>query len=377
MSLLSLLSDVKRHPAECIIELDGQTIDDMYPMLVEVEVDANRSQWTVATLIFETRRMEDGTWLVQDDDRFLPWVPIKIEAAFGQEKEEVMRGYIKEVRAEFPADRGGVRVTVTCQDDSILFDRKHIEQRWGEDTPVTDAEIASQIIDRNGLSVLSVPGEGQTVQDLNQNTTDIRFLQTRAQANGYEIIFRDGRVHFGEMRLDASTQATILVYAGPHTNCISFNVRDDGHQPDKFSYQVAAEVGTDSPAVDVTPNLKRLGNQDANSTGSGLDDFVWRPQRHGVQDDAQMAAITQQAANAASMHIRADGELDGTMYGHVLKTGEPVGVDGVGERYGGTYYVDSVRHRFDTNGYQMTFSLLRNAYGDDLSAEENPIAGLL
>ncbi len=377
MALLDLLSDVKRYPAECIVEVDGAAIEDLYPVLVEVEVDSNRSQWTVATLTFESRRMEDGTWLVQDDERFRPWVPVKIEAAFGKEREEVMRGYIREVRAEYPAERGGARVTVTCQDESILLDRLHVEQRWGEDTPTTDGQVAATIADRNGLSLLSTPGEGQTIQDVNQNTTDVRFLQRRAQANGYEIIFREGKLHFGEMRLDIETQPNLTVYAGSATNCISFNVRDDGNNPDRFVYQVAAEVGTDSPPVVVEPNLRVLGNEPANSSNSGLTDFSWRPQRQGNNDDTQMAAIAQQAANEASMHIRGEGELDGSLYGHVLRVGEPVGVDGAGEKNSGTYYVDSAKHQFDSEGYRVTFGLIRNAYGDDLAAVSNPLEGIL
>ena len=68
------------------------------------------------------------------------------------------------------------------------------------------------------------------------------------------------------------------------------------------------------------------------------------------------------------MKITATGELDGTLYGHVLRVGEPVGVDGVGQRYGGIYYVDTVNHRFDIDGYRQTFTLLRNAYGDNLES---------
>jgi hypothetical protein len=82
-------------------------------------------------------------------------------------------------------------------------------------------------------------------------------------------------------------------------------------------------------------------------------------------------------ANEQSMKIKVDGELDGSLYGHVLLTGQPVGVDGVGERYSGTYYVDAVTHRFDVNGYRAGFRLLRNAYGDDLGASDNPLAGIL
>jgi len=375
--LLDLFSDTKRQPAECVVKLDNGEIDDMYPALVEVVVEADRSKWTTATLVFETRRLEDGSWIVQDDDRFKSWVPVTIEAVFGDETEEVMRGYVREVNADFPAEKGSAKVTVTCQDASLLMDRQHVEQRWGEDAPTTDGQIAAQIAQRHGLQMLGTPGEGQTVQDLNQNMTDVRFLRRRAEANGYEIIFQEGKMHFGDMRLDADTQATLLVYAGPDTNCIRFNLRDDGHKPDKVAYQVAAAVGTEEPAVTVEPNLRLLGNEPVGSANAGLDDFVWRPSRRGINDDSQMQAIAQQLANEQSMKIMVDGELDGSLYGHVLRTGEPVGVDGVGERYSGTYYVDAVTHRFDMNGYLATFRLLRNAYGDDLAGDTNPLAGVL
>jgi phage protein D len=377
MALLDLFSEQKRQPAECMIELDGDEIDEMYPALVEVVVDADRSRATTATLVFEARRLEDGTWTVQDDDHFKPWVPIKIEAVFGDESEEVMRGYVKEVRAEYPAEKGAAKVTVNCQDDSLLLDRTHIEQNWGEDAPITDGAIASEIASRNGLQLLDTPGTGQTVEALNQNSTDIRFLLKRAQANGFEIIFRDGKLYFGDMRLDAETQPTILVYAGADTNCISFNIQDDGHKPDKVAYHIAADVGSTSSPTEVTPNLKVLGNEPAHSANSGLPDFVWRPQRQGVSDDTQMKAIAQHMANEQSMKITANGELDGSLYGHVLRIGEPVGVDGVGERYSGTYYVDAASHRFDVNGYKVTFRLLRNAYGDDLSDTSNPLSAVV
>ena len=377
MGLLDLFSETHRQPAECVVELDGGEIDDMYPALVDVVVNADRSRATTATLVLETRRLEDGTWTVQDDDRFKPWVTIKIEAVFGDETEEVMRGYVKDVKADYPAEKGAAKVTVTCQDASLLLDREHIDQTWGEDAPTTDSAIVTEIASRNGLALLDTPGDGQTVEALSQNNTDYRFLQKRVQANGYELLFREGKIYFGDMRLDAETQPTILVYAGSDTNCISFNIQDDGHKPDKVAYHVAADVGSESSPTEVTPNLRVLGNEPADSTDAGLNDFVWRPQRQGVADDTQMSAIAQRMANEQSMKISVNGELDGSMYGHVLLVGEPVGVDGVGERYSGTYFVDSATHRFDVNGYKVTFRLLRNAYGDDLSESSNPLAGVL
>ena len=77
------------------------------------------------------------------------------------------------------------------------------------------------------------------------------------------------------------------------------------------------------------------------------------------------------------MKIKATGELDGALYGHVLRVGEPVGVDGIGQRYGGVYYVDTVDHVFDTSGYRQSFQLLRNAYGDNLEEAGGVLAGVL
>ena len=68
------------------------------------------------------------------------------------------------------------------------------------------------------------------------------------------------------------------------------------------------------------------------------------------------------------MRVRAEGELDGTLYGHVLLPGLPVAVDGLGDWLGGVYYVDRVSHRFDLNGYRQQIRLLRNAYGDNIDA---------
>lgn len=377
MTLLDIFSEVKRQPVECQIDFDNQEAVDLYPALVEVVIATSRKQWTTATLIFETRRLEDGTWVIQDDDRVKPWVSVKITAVFGAESEEVMRGYVREVKVDYPAEKGAAKVTVICQDESLKLDRHHVNRPWGEDAPTTDALIVTTIAKSHDLKILGIPGEGQTIQELNQNETDVRFLKKRADANGYEILFREGEIHFGDMRLDLEAQPTILVYAGSATNCISFNIQDDGHQPDQAAYQVAAETGHESSEQIVSPNLTVLGNEPVDSTASGLGDFIWRPQRQGINDDAQMAAIAQHAANEASMKIKVDGELDGAMYGHVLRVGEPVGVDGLGERYSGIYYVDEVNHRFDMNGYKAAFKLLRNAYGDNLESADNPLTRIL
>jgi hypothetical protein len=120
-----------------------------------------------------------------------------------------------------------------------------------------------------------------------------------------------------------------------------------------------------------------LGDQAADSAGSGLGNFIWRLNRQAGMASEELRARAQRKANDLAMKIKVDGELDGSLYGNVLRVAEPVGVDGIGERYGGLYYVDSVQHRFDTEGYRQTFKLLRNAYGDNLESSGGLLSGVL
>lgn len=375
--MLDLFTTAKRAPGECIISIDDQEITDLYPFLIEVGVDTSREAASEATLKLETRRDVDGSWIVQDDDRIRPWKQLKIEAAFGEEVEEVMRGYIREIQVEFPEDSGGTVVTITVQDDSLLLDREHKRRPWGgENTPTTDGAIATQIIGEANQSPEAPPAPGQSVT-ANQDATDAAFLKSRADANGFELIYREGQIYFGPRRLTAAAQATITVYAGPATNCITFNVQDDGHKPDSAIFEVATEDGDGVDGRPLEPDLDALGPERATSVETLDDGFVWRISREGESDAANAETLAQEKANENSMKVKATGALDGARYGHVLKVGLPVGVDGVGTRHSGTWYVDKVRHAFDLNGYRQEIELLRNAYGDNLSVVPNPLAAVV
>lgn len=381
--LLDLLSGKERAPAECIITVDDAEIADLYPFLLEVTVEASRAEATTASLTFETRRDEQGRWTVQDAGVLVPWARIVIAAAFGSRSEEIMRGYIREVNLETPQDAGAAQLKVQCQDDSIRLDRTHRRVTWGtEDLPSSDTMILNQILPPYGLTV---DPEGEAGQDhlvgLAQDDTDIKFLKARAEFNGYELIFRQGQVYFGPMRLTADPQDTIMVYAGTDTNCLSLTVRADGHQADAVAYDAPAQSGDTTSPETVSPDLPQLGTTHAGSENAGLEEFVWRLSAEAGADAQRLRAVAQQKANDLDIHrLQGEGELDGTLYGHVLQTGLPVGVDGLGEWMSGIYYVDSVNHSFTAQGYRQRFRLLRNAFGDNLdsiSGLAGALAGVL
>lgn len=369
--LLDFLSAKERAPAECLVKVNGQEISALYPFLLEITVQCGRAEAATASLTFETRRDELGRWTVQDAELLTPWAPVEIHAAFGHRTEEVMRGYIREVKLDTPQDAGAAQVRVECQDDSIRLDREHHRKTWGSSTlPSSDRLLLMEIL--SGYGLLPHPdtkGGQDRLVGIAQDDTDIKFLKSRAEFNGYELIFREGLVYFGPMRLEADPQDTLLVYAGADTNCLSLTAQVNGHQADAVAYDAPAESGDGVSPTTVDPDLPVLGRQRADSRAAGLEPFVWRLQAEAGADANRLQALAQQKANELDIQrVHAEGELDGTLYGHVLQAGLPVGVDGLGDWLSGTYYVDTVTHTFNPQGYRQRFTLLRNALGDNLGA---------
>lgn len=364
-----------RLPARCKITVDGDEVVDLLPSLIEATVETSRKEASVCTLVFDTLRLEDETWQVQDAGIFVPWKPFKIEAVFGDHAEEVMRGYIKEVRADTPEQMGDAKVIVSCQDESILLDREHVRRVWSrEDEAMTDADVVREIA---GDDFDVDAEEGLTNVSLYQDSTSIQLLRDRAEANGYECYVRAGTLYFKPPQLDGDPQPSIMVYKGERTNCLRFSVRHDGHKPDEIGLVRAAETGTELEEERLAPDYRLLGKNAATSEDMGLNPFFWQMSRPSGSTLEEAKARAQAKANELGWKIEAEGELDGSLYGHVLLTHQLVGVYGIGDTYGGLYYVDRVTHIFAQGGYRQSFRLLRNATGQNSEPESgDALAGV-
>jgi len=376
------LDTVLRQPVECIVRVDGDEIYDLYPYLQEVKVEMSREAAATATLVFDTLRDETGSWLVQDmggsQPLLLPWRKVIIEAAFGRHKEEVMRGYIREVTPDYPQDMSAASVTVIVQDESILLDREQVRRSWvtTDDSAVSDADIVKMIASDHQLETEVQPGLENT--SLSSNGTYVQLIRERAEVNGYEFYVREGVIHFHPPELEGESQASVMVYAGTATNCLKFSASFDGHKPDEISLSHAPEEGTIVEEEKFTSNLALLGNRSASSEDMGFKPFSWKQDAANGFDSLETNARAQAKANENAWKVIAEGELDGALYGHVLLNFKLVYVDGTGETMGGLYYVDSVQHHFSQQGYRQGFKLLRNAIGDQGNvATENPLASVI
>jgi hypothetical protein len=382
MSLLSSLLDPGfRQAASLLIEVGTarKDIGHLAALVSAVEIASGRSEAATGSITLDDQRKEDGQWVVADSGLFARWEPIVVSADFQTHVEEIFRGYITGLNPTQPQNAGEAKLTLELQDDSAALNREQMRRVWGDDAPITDLAILTELIAPLPLRVDPHSDAGQSARSLSQDATPIQFLKERAQANGYELIFAQGQVYFGPMQLTGDPQATIMVYAGGATNCLNWAITDDAQLPDAVGFELAPrEEGADPIVETVSPDLPLLGTTAAAAEGAGLGTpSIWRISKEGDEPAEATRARAQALANENSFKIRATGELDGALYGHVLHTGAPVRVDGPGERNGGLYYVDKVTHTFTPDGYRQQVELIRNATGDSDSLGAVPLSSAI
>jgi len=80
--------------------------------------------------------------------------------------------------------------------------------------------------------------------------------------------------------------------------------------------------------------------------------------------DATQAALRgMSTANQSSDAVTSSGEVDAVRYGQALRSRRLVNVRGVGQSYGGTYYIKEVTHRMKRGEYKQSFTLSREGRG--------------
>lgn len=385
-ALHGLLDPGFRLPASCLIEVGTgrKNIGTIAPLVASVELQISREEAGAGTIVIEDRRGTDGLWTAADSGLFVRWAPIRISADFQTHQELILAGFILKLTPEYPGNAAEAKLTLEVQDESALLSREQMRRKWGEDMPMADLDILTTLASDAGLKPDPMCGRGQSSRELSQEATPIQFLRERAKANGYELMFHDGEIYFGPKRLDGTPQAPILLYAGRDTNCRNFTLADAGDTPDEVRADLAPrEDGATPDVVTVSPDETVLGTTPTASEGSDLGTpSLWRVGHEGDETPEEATARAQALVNEHAFKLRGSGELDGSIYGHVLRPGGLVTLDGAGGRYGGLHYVDKVTHAFDPEGYTQTFEVMRNATGEGgeasgaLSRGRSAIAGL-
>jgi len=331
----------------------------------------------ITTVEVETHLYLPSMFRIQIRDEGFRWVEHAL-VKVGQEVEISGRASEDEQRGASPLFVGEVvSIEATYPESGVptlelhgydLAHRLHRGRKVRSFLQQTDSDIASRVAQERGLRA-EVDATTHVHEHLYQeNLTDYEFLARRARALGF-VFFVDGRklifkrpasvalppveLNYRESLLEFRPRLT----ASAQVN--NLNVR--GWDP----VTKRAIVGRARTADYRTARLgwEQRGNQLASQafgdTETGVSDEPVSSQAEG--DEYAVAHLS----HLWSTDVLAEGDAIGNPR---LKAGVVVSIQGVGDRFGGEYFVTSARHTYDADGQYRT-SFVVGGYGADTTAD--------
>jgi phage protein D len=295
------------------------------------------------------------TWI---DDESLASVGnlIEIKLGYADDLETLIVGEVTGVEPEFVHSR---QPTLTVRG----YDRRHRLQR-GRKTRTflqqKDSDIASQIASEAGLTA-QVEDSGE-VHDyvLQLNQTDLSFLRERARRIQYEVAVEDKALIF---RPVASAESEIMTLSLAD-HLLEFYPRlVSGGQASEVSVRSwnpkdrEALVGQARVGDEVSLMGGEAGGGELAEGAFG--EAVVVLSGHPVMTQGEADQLAKARFNALALGL-ITGE--GICWGRTdLVSGSVIRIDGVGQRFGGQYYVTAALHRYSPqHGYRTHFTVRRS-----------------
>lgn len=364
------------------IEFDGQEIDEVYEDLIRMEVELD-DELTSMFYIKLTMLMLDGEWSILDDDRIAVWKSVTITAGFEDNSEELMSGYITQIRPDFSANPEDATIEIWGMDASVMLDRVEILKDWPNKK---DSDIATQIFQSYGLTPDvddTALVHDEAISTIIQRETDMQFLKRLALRNGYEVYVQGSTGYFKSPAVDVEAQPVLAVHFGNETTMTNFSLTVDATAPTNVSMYQIDRLNKEVHEVNVeSSTLTAMGSTHASGLlRLGMDPGQVYVGMNSTSGNAEMTALCQGIYEKAEWFVSAEGEIPANDYEHVLLPRKPVTIKGIGETYSGLYYVTHVTHVFTSGGYTQYMKAKRNGLHtlgtENFDTESGLLAGVL
>ena len=296
----------------------------------------------------------DVPWV--DDALFSVGNAVEIKLGYGDQVEALTKGEIVGIEPSYSVDR-------LPQLSVRGFDRLHRLSRARKSRTFVgqkDSDIASKVASDAGLTA-DVEDSSVTHSHVYQhNQTDLEFLRQRAQRIGYELRVDDTKLFFRKRATGTSAVLTMSQADG----LIEFRARlSSVNQPTEvvvrgWDLKEKKEViGRASTSDAASMGGEQTGPDSAQSVfGAGETIYVTEPiETQAEADQIAKARLETLALNYVTAEGRCQGRTD-------LRAGLVIGLENLGTRFSGSYYVDGVEHRYTRRGGYVThFKARRNS----------------
>lgn len=367
-----------------LIEINGEEASDIYEDLISLEVElCDELPATFRLNLPLYKQPEDGTWKYLDEERFRVWNEVTIQVGFVESgPEELISGYITQVKPRFSYNEEQSVFEVIGMDGSVLMDREEKLKAWPNKK---DSDIASEVFSTYGFTPQvedTTIIHDEALSTIIQRETDFQFVRRLALRNGFDCYVEGTTAYFGPVPADDNPQPLLAAHFGDETNLVEFSATVDALLPahvamfqvDRFNKEVISAV-TESGEQDP------LGDLDANALlKSDVDAARVYVAKNAATGTPEMEALCKGLFQEGAWFVSGEGEIDSSVYGHVLRPRGLVTIKGIGETYSGIYYVSFVRHTITRENYTQYFRVKRDALlptGDEEFASNGSLGGLL
>lgn len=300
---------------------------------------------------------EGETPLIDNLDLFALGNVVEVKMGFADELETLIVGEITGLEPSFVAD--GVPVlTVRGYNRShhLLRGRKtrtFVEQK--------DSDIIVEIASEAGLTAEVVDSQVLHPYVVQANQTDMAFLLERAKRIQYEVVVEDNTLFFrpvsnaeSEVAILAMSDDLIDFYPRLSSMCQVSEVSVHGWDP-KEKKEITGQAATGD----------EVSTMDGQESGADLAEAAFGAAIGAVRNRPVMtqAEADQQAKAKFNNTILSLIQGEGSCLGRTdLRAGKVIKIEGIGERFSGSYYITSVVHRYSSHsGYFSNFTVRRNA----------------
>lgn len=343
---------------DCSIKVNGAglpptALDDLYAVTVQEDLEAP-SMFTLALFNWDQARLA-YTW--SEERLFSPGNEVEIGLGYLDNIKKVMRAEITSLEPAFQPDE---TPTLTVRG----YDHRHRLLRGTKTRSflkMKDSAIAKQIASAAGLMSQVTDSGVDHDYVLQNNQTDLDFLQDRAARIGYDVLVRDKTLYFKPPQ--HGTRATTRLVIGEHI--IEF-------LPRLTTRSQIGEVmvrGWDIKTKQAVVGKAGIGQEGGLMGGRASGPKV----ANRAFGKASLISVDRAIAIRAAADKQAQGQfMEGALRyisGEVVCQGNAdlhaatvVEIDGAGRTFSGAYFVTSVTHTFTAEaGYRTTLAVRRNA----------------
>jgi phage protein D/phage baseplate assembly protein gpV len=337
-----------------IVKIDGAVMSqDFLNDIIELVVDTSLHLPSMFSI-----RLHDPelAWANDSSLDIGKSVEIEFETTPWDEESSVRTSVIKaEITALEPDFSAEGLTTMTLRG----YDKSHRLHR-GRQTrtflQVKDSDLAQTIAGEAGLSA-QVDATTVTYEYvLQSNQTNMEFLRSRAERNGYQVFAADGNLYFkkGDFTLGDGPTLTFMDDLFSFHPCYTA-----GHQADKMTVRSWDPKQKQAISSQKTPNAAlnqggygQTGGAKASSAfGSAEEVIVDRPV---FTADEATAFATGLSDDISREFVQAEGVCDGDPR---VKAGWSITIQGVASRFSGKYFVTSATHVWSGEGYRTRFGI--------------------